>query len=562
MLSKLRISTAASIFGALVVLGFIALLATSYFALRELKVGGPVYNRIVLGKDLVADILPPPEYVIEAYLEATLAMQEPDALALHTQRLTQLHKDYDLRHVYWQGTEFDPVIKDKLVNKSHAEVAQFWSLVEGKLLPALRNNDQNAAIAAYVEVGQAYARHRAVVDELVQDSDRLTAQIEADATQSEQSFSAVLWGVAGIVLTIVLAGVFSVIFGMARPIAAMTQAMNTLANGNLDVAIPSVGRRDEIGEMALTTQIFRDNAVQMEKLRQAQAENASRQAAERKALLMAMADQFEHGVMGVVTVVTSSAAQMESTAQSLSASAHQAEGQASEVGKSADWASSNVQAVASAAEQLSASIHEISRQVAQAAEVSTEAAREAANTNEIVGSLAGTAERIGEVVRLITDIASQTNLLALNATIEAARAGEAGKGFAVVAGEVKTLANQTSRATDEISNQVVAVQQETGRAVEAIRSIADVIDRVHGICSNIASAVEEQGVATQEIARSVQMAAEGTEQVSVTIGGINEAASHTGAAATQMLSSAQALAHNSQSLQTSVSEFLRTVRVG
>jgi len=273
-----------------------------------------------------------------------------------------------------------------------------------------------------------------------------------------------------------------------------------------------------------------------------------------------LADRFESGVMNVVQVVSASASEMQTTAQSLSSAAHQSRGQATMVAAAAEQATTNVQTVATAAEELSSSINEIARQVGGAAQISATAVAEAERTNSLIQGLSTAASRIGEVVKLINDIASQTNLLALNATIEAARAGEAGKGFAVVANEVKTLANQTARATDDIGKQVSTVQAETERAVDGIGRISVVIEQMRDISSNIASAVEEQGAATREIARNIAQAATGTHDVSNNIAGVTQAATDTGVSAEQVLASANDLANNSVLLRRQVTSFIESVR--
>ena len=273
-----------------------------------------------------------------------------------------------------------------------------------------------------------------------------------------------------------------------------------------------------------------------------------------------LADNFETSVKAVVETVSSGATEMQGSAQTMASTAEETSRQATAVAAAAEQASANVQTVASAAEELSNSIQEISRQVAQSNAIARNAVDEAKKTNDKVRGLAEAANKIGEVVKLITDIASQTNLLALNATIEAARAGEAGKGFAVVASEVKSLANQTAKATEEIAGQIGAIQSATGEAVEAIQGIGSTIGQISEIATAIASAVEEQGAATREIAGNVQQAASGTREVTHNIGGVTQAAGETGESATQVLNAAGELSRQAETLRGQVEEFLREVR--
>ncbi|MEE3623475.1 HAMP domain-containing methyl-accepting chemotaxis protein [Nitrospirillum sp. BR 11752] len=350
--------------------------------------------------------------------------------------------------------------------------------------------------------------------------------------------------------------------GLTTPIGALRRVMDRLAANDLAAEVPGQARKDEIGAMARSVQVFKSNALEVEHLRAEQEAQKARAAEEQRQALHGMADAFEARVMDVVRAVSETAAELQRTAQSMSATAGESTLQASTVAVAAEQASANVQTVAAASEELSSSINEIARQVAESSRISNVATDGAARSGDLVQGLASAAERIGEAAQLINDIAAQTNLLALNATIEAARAGEAGKGFAVVAGEVKSLAGQTARATDAISQQIAAVQEETRRTVTAIGEIAGIINQMQGIATTISSAVEEQGAATQEIARNVQEAARGTQEVSATITSVSEAAGMTGAAAEQVLASASQLATDSQRLRTQVQDFLATVRAG
>ena len=343
------------------------------------------------------------------------------------------------------------------------------------------------------------------------------------------------------------------------PIVRLTDAMGKLANGTLGTIVPDRDRGDEIGRMAQAVEIFKENAVQKQRMEAEQSAEQERRE-KRGRQIEDLAKGFDRSVATVLSSVAGATEQMQTTAQMMSANAEQTSRQASTVAAATEEASSNIQTVASAAEELSASIREIGRQVEESSRISRTATDEAEHTDLTVKGLAEKASRIGEVVKLINDIASQTNLLALNATIEAARAGEAGKGFAVVAGEVKNLANQTAKATDEIGTQVGEVQAATHQAVSAISGIVGRIGEISRIASAIAASVEEQSAATGEIARNVAQAAAGSQEVTKTIAGVTQSAGETGSAASQVLSSAQRLAAQAASLQTEVSRFLDGVR--
>jgi len=347
---------------------------------------------------------------------------------------------------------------------------------------------------------------------------------------------------------------------ISKPLGLLGTRMQDLADGKLDGEIPGLGRGDEVGAMAATVQIFKDNAQRIRGLEQAEAATQARAAAERRTAMENIASDFERSVTGIVRSVSTAAAGMQTTAQSMTATASDASARAATVGAASESSSNNVGTVAAAAEELSSSVAEISRQVARSSEIASKAVGDAERTNATVGALSTGAEKIGEVVKLIHSIAAQTNLLALNATIEAARAGESGRGFAVVASEVKALANQTAKATEEISAQVAAMQASTSEAVSSIGGITETIAQMSEITVSISSAIDQQGDATREIARNIQSVAAGSSEISAHIGGVTSAASATGKAATEVLSNARELDNQSGMLRNAVDEFLVKVR--
>jgi methyl-accepting chemotaxis protein len=347
---------------------------------------------------------------------------------------------------------------------------------------------------------------------------------------------------------------------ITRPIKGMSRSMRSLADGNLEADIPGVGRRDEIGEMADTVQVFRANAIEQKRLEEENRKAAQRAEQEKRQAMKKVADDFEASVRSVVETVSATAGQMQSTAKSMTAAAGETENQASSAASASEEASTNVQTVAAATEELSSSIEEIGRQVNRSLETATKAVNNARATNVKVEGLVEAAQKIGAVVKLIQDIAEQTNLLALNATIEAARVGEAGKGFAVVANEVKSLATQTAKATEEISQQIGEIQGATTDAAGAIKSIGETVEQINEIAGNISAAVEQQGAATQEIARNVQQASAGTKKVAGNVTAVSKTAAETGGSAKQVLEAAGQLSQQSAHLSGEVEKFIAQIR--
>jgi len=362
----------------------------------------------------------------------------------------------------------------------------------------------------------------------------------------------------GVVLGIALAWLVG--RGISVPIRRIGDVLLALANGNKTIEVPYADRGDEVGDNARAAKTFKENLVRIEMIEAQQKESEQHNARQRKADMRKLADDFEGAVGNVVNAVSVASAQLESSASTLTRTAERAQQVTTTVASASEEASANVQSVASATEELTSSVNEISRQVQDSARIANEAVSQAHRTNERINQLALAANRIGDVVELINTIAGQTNLLALNATIEAARAGEAGRGFAVVASEVKALAEQTAKATGEISQQIAGMQAATAESVGSIKEIGATIAQMSEISSTIAAAVEEQGAATQEISRNVQQAAQGTTQVSSNIIDVQRGAGETGSASAQVLSAAQSLSSEAGRLKTEVARFLNSVR--
>jgi methyl-accepting chemotaxis protein len=347
---------------------------------------------------------------------------------------------------------------------------------------------------------------------------------------------------------------------VVKPLTGLRERMASLSEGELKAPVADTDRGDEIGQMARTVGVFRDAMIETDRLRQEQVAVEGRQTTQRKAEMNRLADQFESEVGEIINMVSSAASQLEASAGTLSRTADTVQTVSHRAADASSTASTSVHSVAAASEELASSVAEISRQVDASARIAGEAVDQAQKTDSRISQLSQAAARIGDVVNLIKTIAEQTNLLALNATIEAARAGESGRGFAVVAAEVKTLAEQTAKATGEISQQISDIQSATQDSVVAIKEIGMTIGRISEISSTIASAVEEQGAATQEISRNVQRAAEGTSQGAANIADVQRGVTETGAASSQVLSAAQSLSTESGRLKREVGKFMNSVR--
>jgi len=499
---------------------------------------------------------------IESDLKA-LADARLDAAMLTMRRH---EKDFMLRHDAKYGESMKTA------------AAEFAGLLAGTTPPAAAKSDMSGKLAAYQRdfaawmegmnsivkeqkaMSEAFAKIEPIIEEIHAAIDKAEHEASAAAAASRAD-TAQRIQIAIVVITIGV-GLLALLIGrgVSRPLGAMTDAMRDLASGKLDRVIPGAGRRDEIGAMASAVEVFKTNAIERLRLEAEAKEAEIRAAAQRKADMHRLANDFQSAIGNIIQTVSAASTELEAAATTLTHTARTTQERSASVAAASEQASSNVQSVASATEELGSSVNEISRQVQESSRIAIDAVKQAEKTDGRIVQLSHAAGRIGEVVKLITAVAEQTNLLALNATIEAARAGEAGRGFAVVASEVKALAAQTAKATDEIGTQIAGMQSATQDAVVSIKEISNTIGRISEIANTIASAVEEQGAATQEISRNVQQAAQGTSQVAVNIADVNDGASETGSASAQVLASAQSLSSDSNHLRLEVDKFLATVR--
>jgi methyl-accepting chemotaxis protein len=477
---EMKISAVTKLAGAAVVGGIVAVIAANAIGSMKLRVGGVVYSHIVDGKDLIGDILPPPEYIIEPYLEATLAVNDPANVKTHRERLTSLRKDFDQRLAYWKTKEIDPAVRDLLTRQAAEPALKFWSITEGSLLPALENGDADAARAAYAELTQAYNAHRAKIDETVDAATKMNKATEENAAQQAREMDIIIWSVAALVLLIAASSVFALLFGLVRPLNRLKLSIAELGKGNFDVN-PTLGKRsDELGEMSSALQTM------VEKLREVVSD-----------------------ALAASRSVSSNSAEVASSAQDLSSGA-------SEQAAAGEEASATM-------EQMAASIKQNADNASQTEKIARQSANGAEGTGEAVARAVEAMKTIAGKIHIIQEIARQTDLLALNAAVEAARAGEHGRGFSVVASEVRKLAERSQTAAQEIgtlSGETVSVAQAAGdklnKLVPDIKKTAGLISEISAACREQDSGAGEINIAIQQLDKVIQRNAASAEELSAT----------------------------------------------
>jgi methyl-accepting chemotaxis protein len=501
-----------------------------------------------------ADLQKAKEYMATRLQSVSKFSDEMLKLSRSAENRARIEKLKSRAQDYAKGTEQIAAVRNEAIGLRAGGSAADGSEKIAKL------NEEAVRIAREVTLPIA-GEIEALANQIADFAKHSADETHADAVREMASAEQLSMVVAGCTIMLLIGAWAFSFFTIGRPMRALSVSMEELAGGNFAVVLPGLGRKDELGQVAGAVEKFK--IVSEQKARD-EAEAKRRQdeiaAQQRKADMIKLADQFEGAVGEIVETVSSASTELEASASTLTATAERSQELATTVAAASEEASTNVQSVASATEELSSSVNEISRQVQESARMASDAVGQARSTNERVSELSKAAGRIGDVVELINTIAGQTNLLALNATIEAARAGEAGRGFAVVASEVKALAEQTAKATGEISQQISGIQAATEESVGAIREISGTIERLSEISSTIAAAVEEQGAATQEISRNVQQAAQGTLQVSSNISDVQRGAAETGSASSQVLSAAKMLSGDSNRLKAEVSNFLNSVR--
>lgn len=549
-----------------VLIAILALMTMATVSLAVLSVNGPLYHNIALGKDLVADILPPPEYVLEAYLETSLALRGDAAdVAARTQRLADLKAQYDDRQAVWTRSDLPAALKGQILGPVNDTAQTFWTQVEDTYLPALQRGDQAAAQQSFAALSRDYQAHRQAVDHLVTDAGGFNSRSERVA------FLAILAAVAVMAASLVGAviltrrGAQRIVDQVVTPLARMTETMSRLSGGDLDVEIASSGQTEELSAMALALIRFRDQGREAQGLHRQQEEaqqhsQEERVAAEgrRAAALQGMAERVERETRGAVQSVAETTGTVLDRVNAMVRISVDVQQRSGAVAAAAQDTLSQTRAVATTAHELDASIRSIRGQVDHARAAAAEVVGAAGEADGAIGRLTLSVDEISKVTDLIAEIARQSNLLALNANVEAARAGESGKGFAVVAGEVRSLAQQTARATADIRGLIDGVQRSATETVKAVGGITERIETMDKASDAIAGAVQQQAAATIAIARSIAETSTMAETMVRQIEDVSREARHAGEISREVDRLSQAVVDDIASLSKTLVRVVRT----
>jgi methyl-accepting chemotaxis protein len=490
-------------------------------SIDTLRIGGANYQGIIDNKDAIADVLPPPIYVIEAYMTAHLAEDAPEDFAANKASLQRLKSEYEQRLAYWRGKALTPEIKAAIFGESDRHAREFWTIVENGLLPAIERGDRAEVEVRVHQMTAAFLRHQAAVNRIVPILQAEAARQEDLSHRAQKVAFGILTALSLAAIGLLIAAVLIVRKHVLAPLEDTTGLMNALANGDLNVRSAHTKRADEIGALANALEKFRNNAQERQRLDRTTSSQRDLESSRAKRMAE-LVEAFTGKLDDVIGGLTTSSHDLHSSAVTLDRSSSNASRQAEEADEAARNTSTHIQEIAAATGQLRIAVQEISSRIAESARISSEAEAIGLETEKVIEQLADAARQVEEVTSLISDVADQTNLLALNATIEAARAGQAGQGFAVVAAEVKQLATQTTNSTGAISKRIAEIQQVSRTTATGVRSVLEAMTQVREICAAVAAAVEEQAASTSDIsdraigaARGASSAARGVESMTM-----------------------------------------------